>query len=118
MACYNSTMNILELNRPAIHKMSTSTGRFFEQADVRPYVSNEPYMENRIVGQATLKDPVYRLLKDYDIKGLKFGMSMITKQKDMAKAEKFMDKQAKLVTEEQTISAMAQVYLYLNEEMK
>jgi hypothetical protein len=43
---------------------------------------------------------------------------MITKNKDMAKAEKFMDKQAKLVTEEQTISAMAQVYLYLNEEMK
>lgn len=112
-------MNILELNRPAIHKMATSKGRYFKEADVRPYVGGEPYMDvTRIVGQASLKDPVYRLMKDYDIKGLKFGMSMITKNKDLGKAEKFMDTQAKKVTESQVIESFKKVYTYLDERHK
>lgn len=89
--------NILKLNTPALSKPLSIKG-----LDIRPYTSSIAYIDSsRVIQTASEKVPVYRLCKDYDVHGLKFGINLIITDKDAGKAEDFMDKLAKKITKEQ-----------------
>lgn len=109
-------MKIIELNRPAVRPPISITG-----LSIKPYVSHMQYMtKSRIIQMASLEKPVYRLSKDYTKDGVKFGISLLTDKKDMAKAEKFMDDTAEELTREEVVQYIRRPapFTYLNKEYK
>lgn len=109
-------MKIIELNRPAVSRRLA-----LKELSIKPFVSNEQYMtRSRIIQQASIKEPVWRLCKDYSVDGIEFALNLLTDQKDMKKAEKFMDKVAKSVTREQAVeyTHSRNPYIYLNEYLE
>lgn len=105
--------NILKLNIPALSKPLSISA-----LDIRPYTSGVSYIDNtRIIQTATEKVPVYRLCKDYDMDGLKFGLNLIITDKNVGKGEDFMDKVAKTVTEQQ-VKSINSPFVWLDAEYK
>lgn len=107
-------MKIIELNRPAVSPQLS-----IKELSIKPCISHTMYMgKSRVIQTATLESPVYRLCKDYEIEGHRFGLNLLTDKNDMKKAEKFMDKIAKKLSKDEVISMTRSnnPFVYLNEE--
>lgn len=88
-------MNVLKLNVPAI-----SSKLSVKELSIRPYINSLSYIDNsRIIQQASIEKPVYRLCKDYSVDGREFSLNLVITDEDAGSAEKFMDKVAKTVPE-------------------
>ena len=105
--------NILKLNVPALSSPLSITA-----LDIRPYTSGVSYIDtSRMIKQATEEVPVYRLAKDYELNGATFALNLIITDSNAGKAEDFMDKVAKKVTEEQ-IKNVGNPFTWLEEAYK
>src|SRR5690606_33964811 len=106
-------MQVLKLNRPAISaKLSV------KELSVKPYVNTLSYMDNsRIIRQASLETPVYRLMKDYEVDGAHFALNLIITANDAGHVEKFMDSIASQVTKDQA-QQHKRPFEYLDETYK
>lgn len=107
-------MNIIELNRPAIHLANA-----IKKTNVQPYINGQLYMSpSRIVGKATIESPAYRIVKPYVVEGLPFALSILITDENVGKAEKWLDKAAESVTKEQVNKSRTKVFVYLDERYK
>jgi hypothetical protein len=109
-------MKVIELNRPAI-----SSRLSIKNLSVKPYVSHMMYMsKDKIIQTASLETPVYRLAKDYEIDGLVFAINLLTDDNDAGKAERFMDRQAKLLIRDEVskIIHSSRPFTYLNKNYR
>lgn len=105
-------MKVIELNKPAVGASIRS-----KEISIKPYVSHMMYIDkNKIIQQASLEVPAYRLAKDYTVDDVTYSLNLLITDNNVKKAEKFMDNVAKDLTKQEVYDILHnnQPFTYIN----